>query len=511
MLHALGFLLWSQGDYAEARQRLSESVSIFRTQSNKAGLGFALTILSQVALAQGDQASMRALAEESVLLLRETDQRWGLAISLVDLGNILRTQEGDAAANVLYEESVTLLRGLGDTWALTMPLRHLGDAAFRQGDYVQAEKFYREGLILCQDLSEKWFTSRCLENLAGAVSMQGHASQAARLFGAAEALRETIMAPVMAFYRAQYDRNVAATRARMDEESFAAAWAEGRAMPLSQVFAYALAERSRSKARETRPATMVSEVKVEPALRLFALGPTEVYRGEHRLESTDWTFAKPRELLFYLLCHDSSTRGQIGLALWPDASPAQLRSSFHVTVHHLRQALGRPEWIVFEHQRYAFNRHLPYWFDVEIFEERLAQARHFQASAPIEALSLLEEAIRLYQGDFLQDMLSGEWHVARREALRRLFVDALLMRGHLLFAQDHYPEATAAYRQTLVHEPYLEAAHRALMLCLARLGERNQALRHYQTLVEMLHDSLGSAPAPETMALFESLRRGEPI
>jgi hypothetical protein len=40
----------------------------------------------------------------------------------------------------------------------------------------------------------------------------------------------------------QHDRNVAAVRAQLDEATFAAAWAEGRAMTLEQTIVYALAD-----------------------------------------------------------------------------------------------------------------------------------------------------------------------------------------------------------------------------------------------------------------------------
>ena len=42
-------------------------------------------------------------------------------------------------------------------------------------------------------------------------------------------------------YQVQYQREVAAARAVLDDATFAAAWAEGRAMTLEQAVAYALA------------------------------------------------------------------------------------------------------------------------------------------------------------------------------------------------------------------------------------------------------------------------------
>ena len=69
------------------------------------------------------------------------------------------------------------------------------------------------------------------------VAAQGEPTWAARLWGRAEAQRETIRTPLPPLYRADYEHAIALARAGLDELSFAAAWAEGRAMTLEQVFA----------------------------------------------------------------------------------------------------------------------------------------------------------------------------------------------------------------------------------------------------------------------------------
>jgi len=71
---------------------------------------------------------------------------------------------------------------------------------------------------------------------------QGQAQRAARLLGSAEALRETIGAPLPVSDRAHYDydRYAASIRVALGEERMAAAWAEGRAMTLEQAIACAL-------------------------------------------------------------------------------------------------------------------------------------------------------------------------------------------------------------------------------------------------------------------------------
>ena len=52
--------------------------------------------------------------------------------------------------------------------------------------------------------------------------------------------RATRRIPLPPAYRAAYERDVAATRAQLDEATITAAWAAGRAMTPEQAIAYAL-------------------------------------------------------------------------------------------------------------------------------------------------------------------------------------------------------------------------------------------------------------------------------
>jgi two-component SAPR family response regulator len=208
-----------------------------------------------------------------------------------------------------------------------------------------------------------------------------------------------------------------------------------------------------------------------------------------------------------LLSHpEGRTKEQIGLSLWPEASTAQLRSSFHDTVYRLRRALGGKEWISFKKGRYIFDRSLSYSYDVEAFEESLSEGRRLQIESPDRAIEHLQRSADLYAGDFLEDFAYSEWAFTRQDELRRAYGESLLLLGGLLLAQERHAEAAEAYRKAISHDRFLEEAHRSLMRSQAALGERGRALRHYEKLVVLLEEQLGATPAPETVAVYESLR-----
>lgn len=63
---------------------------------------------------------------------------------------------------------------------------------------------------------------------------------------AAELLREVAGSAIPLVEQDHYERDVSAVRQALSGEAFAAAWAEGRAMPLEEAVRYALEEALRT-------------------------------------------------------------------------------------------------------------------------------------------------------------------------------------------------------------------------------------------------------------------------
>jgi hypothetical protein len=87
-----------------------------------------------------------------------------------------------------------------------------------------------------------------LEGLGELAAAQGESRRAARLWGAAEAQREVAGVPRSRMERAGHERTVAAARAALGEEAFAAAWEAGRALSPDAAVPFALDDSSASSA-----------------------------------------------------------------------------------------------------------------------------------------------------------------------------------------------------------------------------------------------------------------------
>jgi predicted ATPase/DNA-binding CsgD family transcriptional regulator/DNA-binding XRE family transcriptional regulator len=241
-----------EADYEQAWELSEASLAEFRSLDDVRGLGWSLGNLGRVALARGERQRALELLEESHQLKLQAGDSFIIAVGLPYLGGLLYDLGDHSRAAVILEEGLARAREVGSTQLVAACLRQMARVARAQGDQDRALALYAEGLKLHAETDGRLSTAACLEGFAG-VSTLGRSGdppgrsptqhdlvRAARLFGAAEALRETSRATLSPVERAEYDRDVAAVRARLDPHLFEASWAEGRSTPLERVVEEAL-------------------------------------------------------------------------------------------------------------------------------------------------------------------------------------------------------------------------------------------------------------------------------
>jgi DNA-binding SARP family transcriptional activator len=242
-----------------------------------------------------------------------------------------------------------------------------------------------------------------------------------------------------------------------------------------------------------------------PQLTIQGLGSMQVRLDGRPVTEPEWQSRKlVRDLFFVLLAHpDGLIKGEIGVLLWPDASPAQVDLRFKNGIYRLRRALGR-DVVLFDENVYRFNWALDYEYDVEVFLEQLAQAR--EAPDPSEQVTAYQAAIHLYKGSYLPEM-EGTWVWPERERLRQAYVEAISELAEFHLATGKY-EVTLEYCQrVLALDPWLEEAHRLAMRTYATMGNRAAVARQFDRCRQALLEEINAPPSPQTEALYEALMR----
>ena len=240
-LDLLGDVLMVMGHETEAQSQAEESVALFRELGDKWGLALALDSLGNIALQRGDVAAACSWLEESVAIFREAGDRSSfIGLALIHLGDVARQQGGYERAAALYQESLALYREGGSKWGIALPLQNLGRIAIAQGDYRRAAGLFQESIRLYREVGNTPDVATCLAGFAGLASAEGQPERAARLLGAAQALLDRTSTVIEPANRLEFDQELAAVRTQLGEETFTAAWANGRAMTLEQAIAHAL-------------------------------------------------------------------------------------------------------------------------------------------------------------------------------------------------------------------------------------------------------------------------------
>ena len=241
LLHLGRARCW-RGEYTHSQALLVESLDLFRQQETSWGVVWAVLSLGDVALDQGDAAQALVYFEEALALSQGdiSSNAW----ALINLGRVAHALGDDIRAQMHYAQCLPLFYEYGDRRGVAMVFLDLGRVAHAQWDEVKAHEYYAESLSIFGQFMDKQRVPECLEGIAGLADAAGrhpeNVRRAVQLFGAAESLRASAGIPLPPVHRADYARDVALVRGQLDEATFAAAWAAGRAMTLEQAIAYAL-------------------------------------------------------------------------------------------------------------------------------------------------------------------------------------------------------------------------------------------------------------------------------
>ncbi|HEX8681874.1 MAG TPA: AAA family ATPase [Ardenticatenaceae bacterium] len=221
--------------------------------------------------------------------------------------------------------------------------------------------------------------------------------------------------------------------------------------------------------------------------------------------AADLTVGKAVALLAYLaVTQTPQSRERLLDLLWPDSAPDAARKNLRNALWAIRRALG-------EEVLQSHNEHLSLgegvWVDVHAFE--YAARSLSPVTGDFEALEAMYRG-PLLDGLNLSDSAEWElWLVTERQQLEQAYLRALESLVGLYRERGAWNKVIAVARRALAHDNLQEPMYRALIEAHARLGERPEALRQYETLQMVLERELGVEPLPETEALRAAILEGE--
>jgi predicted ATPase len=242
-VHSLAYqgvaLAW-QGDTGAARTAADAAVeSAAELAAMSAGIAY--TAFATVALAAGDAATAQDASEVAWPHLSALPAAAGM--QRVDAAQAALAGGDHVAARRLADDAVSTTTG---GW-LMLALSTRARAAIALGEPEQAERDAHDALAIAASMQAYLGISDILECLAALAGDACSHREAARLFGAAEAIRQRMGAVRFKVYDAGYEAAVAPVRDALGDKDFDSAWAEGAALSTEEAIAYAQRGRGERK------------------------------------------------------------------------------------------------------------------------------------------------------------------------------------------------------------------------------------------------------------------------
>ncbi len=247
------------------------------------------------------------------------------------------------------------------------------------------------------------------------------------------------------------------------------------------------------------------------ALKLYWLGLPRVVLAERpaKLETR-----KSLALLAYLsMGEDKCQREALASVFWPEANQQRALGNLRRTLSSLNSRL--PGWIEADRETIGLKKINKLWCDVEMFRRLLARVGPFGGTGEEltdEGCAFLEQALKLYRGDFLDGLILGdtpqfeEWEFFQRTELQGKLATVLERLAGAYSAAGKESRAVEAVLRWIALDPLHEPAHRMLMQLYARSGKRSAALGQYEELRRRVHEQPEREVEEETRRLYEEIR-----
>ena len=191
-LNGLGVLAAEDGDIEAAEQAFEESLEVARRLDDDERRMAVLTNLGNIAFFRQDFDRARDLYDEGARLAVKLGSTFNAATAAHDLGLIELALGNVDAAIERCEEALELARVGGTPQLVAACLRSLAAAIVIRGELGRAQELVEESLAIVRRLNEPRAVAECLETAAGIAAAGGDGARAGALFGAANAVLESI-------------------------------------------------------------------------------------------------------------------------------------------------------------------------------------------------------------------------------------------------------------------------------------------------------------------------------
>ena len=200
-----------------------------------------------------------------------------------------------------------------------------------------------------------------------------------------------------------------------------------------------------------------------------------------------------KSLLAYLFYHRKRPihREKLMNMFWPDSLPNCARNCLNVTIHHIRKEFqpltNGIDIIIYKDECYSINQSHNVEIDIEQFNSFRRKGLAYESTGALEkSIDVYYKAIKLYKGDFIEDLLYEDWCGPERENIKERYLVMLDRLSQYSFRKGNYNSTIELCNIMLKKDNCLEEIHRRLIASYRASGARGKAIKQYKKCAQTL-------------------------
>lgn len=537
-------LLLRTGRLAEAQRALQELAvaeeeePVLRPRAHRE----TLLLLSIVHAFMGQREKAFATAVAGTERGRELESPFVTAVGWMRQGHawlLLKNRQGYAEAERAFQQAIEVSNSLQTTRLKAEAYWGLCQATGFRGQLQRALDYAQAGISLAEKVGDEWVAACIRVTMGAACTLAGNNEKAAewlkhggasfRECNDSHGLAVTLLWHSLLWQtsgkQVRLDRDLAELLLLIRENEYAFLFLRKTLLgPPDPRTLVPLLLTAKERGIHTDLADHLlhqlglNQLEIHPGyqLRVQALGPFRLWRGQGLVGAKAWQRKKARQLFQLLLTFRRAPmhRDQIVETLWPELDQQSAQRDFKIAFNALCKVLepdrkrNQPSsFISRDGSRYGIRPGADLWFDVAEFDRLSAAADRQFPQDPSAAQELYRLALALYRGNYLQEFPYEEWaHQERLRLLNRYLRTAERLARSLL-SEKKWEEVEEVCQALLEQDNCWEPAYQMLIKSYSQLGNNAQALRTYHRCEENLRTGLNVTPNEKTRALLQDLRK----
>ncbi len=227
------------------------------------------------------------------------------------------------------------------------------------------------------------------------------------------------------------------------------------------------------------------------------LGRFQILYQGNILSDDDIRSEKLVNLFSYIVLHRERSLSvqELTEALWKEDETDNPAGALKNLMYRLRtifkKHFGDADFIMTSRGAYYWNPEMEVVVDVELFEQNCNMGKKEQSENCRKSISHYEEAVELYQGDFLAKYIDNNWILPVSTYYHSLFLSSAKKLAELYEEEEDYQNMERVCAKALQFDKVDEQIHCLRIGAMIHQNKQKLAEEYYENAVKVLYEALG--------------------